>query len=65
MPGPVSPARPKPLRRGEGPGHPRSSCRVQRVDGRDKPGHDDAEASVPKTRPRCSHTIASSNALAR
>ncbi|SFN62992.1 hypothetical protein SAMN05216330_10176 [Bradyrhizobium sp. Ghvi] len=40
MPGPVPPARPKPLRRGEGPGIHVYPATPQCVDGRDKPGHD-------------------------
>ncbi|WP_434848689.1 hypothetical protein [Bradyrhizobium oligotrophicum] len=42
MPGLVPPARPKPLRRGEGPGiHVQPFMRLD-VDGRDKPGDDEA-----------------------
>ena len=44
MPGLAPPARPKPLRRGEGPGIHVLRAVWQHVDGRDKPGHDDAEA---------------------
>ncbi|PSO21062.1 hypothetical protein C7G42_05110 [Bradyrhizobium sp. MOS003] len=50
MPGLVPPARPKPLRRGEGPGIHVLRALWQIVDGRDKPGHDDAEASAPRNR---------------
>ncbi|OSJ23563.1 hypothetical protein BSZ19_44490 [Bradyrhizobium japonicum] len=45
MPGLVPPARPKPLRRGEGPGIHVPCSAEQGVDGRDKPGHDAAEAT--------------------
>ncbi|MDD1528394.1 hypothetical protein C7U92_11155 [Bradyrhizobium sp. WBOS7] len=45
MPGLVPPARPKPLRRGEGPGVQVIGATSKVVDGRDKPGHDDPEAS--------------------
>ena len=41
MAGPVPPARPKPLRRGEGPGIHEGVIAWRYVDGRDKPGHDD------------------------
>jgi hypothetical protein len=44
MPGLVPPARPKPLRRGEGPGIHVLSPALQGVDGRGKPGHDGGEA---------------------
>src|SRR5581483_1934604 len=47
MPGLVPPAGPKPLRRGEGPGIHVSLRAWIYVDGRDKPGHDDAEISEP------------------
>ena len=43
MPGLVPPARPKPLRRGEGPGIHAALRMPNDVDGRDKPGHDDME----------------------
>ncbi|SMX55736.1 protein of unknown function [Bradyrhizobium sp. ORS 285] len=49
MPGLVPPARPKPLRRGEGPGIHVVRQAENRVDGRDKPGHDDAERGEQKT----------------
>jgi hypothetical protein len=46
MPGLVPPARPKPLRRGEGRGiHAVPQVRLD-VDGRDKPGHDELVAGV-------------------
>ncbi|NPU09756.1 hypothetical protein HL666_03155 [Bradyrhizobium sp. 83002] len=41
MPGLDPPARPKPLRRGEGPGIHVSPSIQNDVDGRDKPGHDE------------------------
>jgi hypothetical protein len=41
MPGLVPPARPTPLRRGEGPGIHAALRMPNDVDGRDKPGHDD------------------------
>ncbi len=40
MPGLDPPARPKPLRRGEGPGIHDAARATLDVDGRDKPGHD-------------------------
>ncbi|QOZ08510.1 hypothetical protein XH96_13945 [Bradyrhizobium sp. CCBAU 51765] len=43
MPGLVPPARPKPLRRGEGPGIHVLCATWKDVDGRDKPGHDAVE----------------------
>ncbi|MGJ4930083.1 hypothetical protein ACQR1I_29140 [Bradyrhizobium sp. HKCCYLS2038] len=43
MPGLAPPARPKPLRRGEGPGIHVVLGVLNDVDGRDKPGHDDVE----------------------
>jgi len=47
MPGLVPPARPKPLRRGEGPGIHVLGAAVKDVDGRVKPGHDDVETTMP------------------
>jgi hypothetical protein len=44
MPGLVPPARPKPLRHGEGPGIHAVLSVLNDVDGRNKPGHDDEEA---------------------
>ncbi|CCD89148.1 hypothetical protein BRAO285_560039 [Bradyrhizobium sp. ORS 285] len=49
MPGLVPPARPKPLRRGEGPGIHVVLSKPDDVDGRDRPGHDDAERDEHKT----------------
>jgi hypothetical protein len=49
MPGLVPPARPKPLRRGEGPGIHVLRAAAKAVDGRDKPGHDGAWSFVGKT----------------
>src|SRR5690606_36879484 len=50
MPGLVLPARPKPLRRGEGPGiHVVRRVRCN-VDGRDEPGHDELEIAVHRPR---------------
>ncbi|CCD86398.1 hypothetical protein BRAO285_190031 [Bradyrhizobium sp. ORS 285] len=49
MPGLVPPARPKPLRRGEGPGIHVAPRALNDVDGRDKPGHDDGEADGRKS----------------
>jgi len=47
MPGLDPPARPKPLRRGEGPGiHVFPRVRLD-VDGRDEPGHDDSGLRSP------------------
>ncbi|WP_200889974.1 hypothetical protein [Bradyrhizobium japonicum] len=46
MPGLAPPARPQPLRRGEGPGIHVLGIAGKGVDGRIKPGHDDAEALV-------------------
>ena len=40
MAGLVPPARPKPLRRGEGPAIHAFPCTSKNVDFRDKPGHD-------------------------
>ncbi|MDF0498090.1 hypothetical protein, partial [Bradyrhizobium yuanmingense] len=37
----VPPARPMPLRRGEGPAIYASICGAKNVDARDKPGHDE------------------------
>jgi len=53
MPGLDPPARPKPLRRGEGPGiHPSSQESFFKMDGRVKPGHDEGRererAQIPK-----------------
>ena len=48
MPGLVPPARPKPLRRGEGPGTHVLRAPWQGVDGRDKPGHDAARCQCPE-----------------
>nr|QDF39824.1 hypothetical protein FJN17_20945 [Bradyrhizobium symbiodeficiens] len=58
MPGLVPPARPKPLRRGEGPGIHVFVVR-QHVDGRIKPGHDEwreragAQCPSPSSPPTC------------
>jgi hypothetical protein len=41
MAGLVPPARPEPLRRGEGPAIHALSRGAENVDARDKPGHDD------------------------
>ncbi|CCE03796.1 hypothetical protein BRAS3809_7990020 [Bradyrhizobium sp. STM 3809] len=49
MPGLVPPARPKPLRRGEGPEIDVVLSVPNDVDGRDTPGHDDVEADARKT----------------
>ncbi|MDH6262774.1 hypothetical protein M2427_006724 [Bradyrhizobium sp. BR13661] len=57
MPGLVPPARPKPLRRGEGPGIHVLRAKRQGVDGRDKPGHDGWESSVPQIRLRCTYGL--------
>jgi hypothetical protein len=49
MPGLDPPARPKPLRRGEGPGiHVFGLVRSQDVDGRVKPGHDSEDLTREK-----------------
>ncbi|CCD90534.1 hypothetical protein BRAO375_1060005 [Bradyrhizobium sp. ORS 375] len=48
MPGLDPPARPKPLRRGEGPGIHVVPGTPNNVDGRDKPGHDDVETDERK-----------------
>ncbi|OSJ27306.1 hypothetical protein BSZ19_34125 [Bradyrhizobium japonicum] len=53
MPGLVPPARPKPLRRGEGPGIHVLCTVPQGVDGRDKPGHDGVESSAPRELRSC------------